>query len=180
MNIKISSLDTATLFQAIKIISVDPQYTGLHIAPDGLSATFTCAIAPTGLPAGVAVAEATAPVAELLAYADNKLAAVIAAGISVNVAAPGAPAETALVDISSMGRADILGMMQEIASGATSITWYQSTGSLALTPAQLNIIASAAAAACTAAIAAWSAAYVGVSAIPPTITTMSPIDALFV
>lgn len=111
---------------------------------------------------------------QLLTYAQQKLDTVSAGGLTVNVAASGQPAENASVSTTAGGRADILGLMVEISQGATSITWYQSSINLTLTPAQVNVIAAAVAALRSGAYATWSAIVNAVNA--GAITTTAQID----
>jgi hypothetical protein len=112
--------------------------------------------------------------AQLLAYAQQKLNTISAGGLTVNVAASVQPSESASVSTTTDGRADILGLMVEISQGATSITWYQSSGNLTLTVAQVNIIAAAVAALRSSAYATWSAIVTAINA--GTITTTAQID----
>jgi hypothetical protein len=113
-------------------------------------------------------------IAALLAYADQKLDAYWQGTIPVNIATIG---KAALVDVSGKGRADVLGLMSDFAAGSTSETWYQSTGPLTITPAQLQIIAQALKSYVQGALGAWQAVANAIQATPPAMTTTAEVDA---
>lgn len=75
---------------------------------------------------------------QLAAYASAKQAKIASGGLSVNVAASGAAAETALADTDVSGRLNLSGLVQlaTINSSFTTV-WVQSTGNLTLSASQV-------------------------------------------
>lgn len=114
-------------------------------------------------------------IAQLLAYADSKANAISDGGISVNIAASGAP-QMVSVSTNSKGRIDILGLM-DMAQMSLPLTWYQSAGDISITAQQLTTIALAVASFRAAVVALATRIEAGIQvASPPTITTSAQID----
>ena len=104
-------------------------------------------------------------------YLDEKLGQVLSGDIEVTIGK-----NTILADVSNAGRADLLLMQNQIDNGATSVTWYQSTGSVILTPAQFKTVVDAVSNYVTLAMSAWQTASDGIKA--GTITTIAQIQSI--
>ncbi len=114
--------------------------------------------------------------AALLAYLDSKLNAVCSGEITVNVAPQGQDPINAVAWVSTEGRADLMGQfILAQSTGAQSVTWYQSSGNLTLTLAQLILIGQAVGAFRSSAVDIYSQLAAGIEA--GTVTATAQIDA---
>jgi hypothetical protein len=113
--------------------------------------------------------------ASLKSYADVKLALCSSVGISVEIGTKDAPL-TALVDTSAQGKADVISLQAQVAAGAKTVDWFQSTGRISITPDQLNTISAALADFSNKLMQTWQHCYDGIQADPPTIVTRSQVD----
>lgn len=114
---------------------------------------------------------------DLLNYANKCLAATADSTVG-SISLTLSTGRVALIDPSAAGRTDILGLLTEAAnlpSGST-ITYYQSTGNLEVTAAEVQMIAAAAANFRTMALATWSQVVAAINANPPVITIYHDID----
>jgi hypothetical protein len=118
-----------------------------------------------------------APIAnQLTIYATVKLGRIVNGGITVNVGTSQSPINV-LADTTAEGRANLNGILQGYALGVLTgnFTWYQSSGSLSLTQAQLQQVATAVMQFIASAYAAWQAVTAAIAA--GTITTKDAVDA---
>ena len=113
-------------------------------------------------------------VSQLIAYADAKRDTVSDAGIVVNIGTEQSPINVNVTTTDS-GRVDVLGLMQLAALGAP-LTWYQSTGNIAITAEQLTTIGTAIATHRAAAVAIHTTLWAGINATPATVTSYAQID----
>lgn len=120
--------------------------------------------------------------AQLTTHADVHLAAALSSGITGDVGSAGSPL-VITADTTADGKANILGLLAAYSNGVKQSTdttaWYQSSGVVQLTQAQLLVIARAVMAHTDAAYAAWHAAVAGITASPPTVTTYAQVEAAF-
>ena len=159
----------------VNIIEAGPGYA----PPPGVTAVASATANPGDHYSGgvFTSGEPATPPAALQQAADLDLATAMTGDISVNVAASGAP-KIVIVDVSAEGKANMLGLMQKVLGGATSISWRQSGGMLTLSPTELQAASAALEAYTEAAYAAWQAAHDGIWSSPPTIATDAQIRAL--
>lgn len=71
-------------------------------------------------------------------FLEQKLNVWLSGDISVKIGQ-----NTLLVDVSSLGRANLLTLRDQFNKGANTVDWYQSTGSVVLTESQLTTIENA-------------------------------------
>jgi hypothetical protein len=115
--------------------------------------------------------------AQLVAYAQAKQAKIAAAGVTINLGTAAAPLNVS-VDTSAAGRVDLTGLAQMAAINPSfSTTWYQASGAITLTAAQLVALGEAVLAWIASTYAALAAVEAAIAASPPTITTTAEIDA---
>lgn len=120
--------------------------------------------------------------AQLAAYADAQLSRALSSGITGDVGPAGSPLVVS-ADTSADGKANILGLLAAYQNGfkaaADTTAWYQTSGVVQLTQAQLLIVARAVLAHTDAAYSAWQRTVAGIDASPPTVTNYAQVEAAF-
>ena len=106
---------------------------------DAISVQVAAALAAGTRPSAYDPNAAPNPTLSLPAYLAATAQAVSDCGITVNIGTTASPV-TVSADTTDSGRVDVLGLMAEAALGLP-LTWYQSTGNITITAAQLQTIA---------------------------------------
>lgn len=114
--------------------------------------------------------------AQLIAYADKKLATASNAGTSVTVKDTANNTVTISTATDADGKSDILGLLMQAQMGVTSWTWYQSSGAITVNATALSQIAGAVAYHRGAVFTIWQSAIHNIN--DGTITTIEELDGL--
>ncbi len=116
--------------------------------------------------------------AELVAYAEQKRATIENGGTSINLGTAEAPLMIS-VDTTATGIANLCGLTLQATLNASFVaTWFQASGHVTLSSAQITALATAVAAWVASVYAVEASAVAATLATPPTITTFTEVDAL--
>lgn len=93
------------------------------------------------------------PEIDITAFLNEKLKQILSGDITVTIGS-----KTILADVSPSGRADLVLIKSQIDSGASTVTWYQSTGSVVLTSSEFEIVLGSVTSYVSSSMAVWQAA----------------------